>query len=260
MYPIAAVTSLFLYSYYTRIRSNSSAKDIVHFHESTLNIAPRFITSLITSGIRQYLLWGLNSRIILDGDDFPDKPTIFVSNHNSVLDAILLSSMPYGSFSEKKPYTLCGSKNFDMIRGYLFGLGKATPVHVNDKEQVQSNNENILAIHHLLDNSSNLLIFPEGKINKELGEFKSGVAHFQQYAGQHQIVPIAHIGFEKILPLDDDENVIYSSVQSNQTVRIRFGKPFTTHGMSKEDIVEKCRNEVNSLLEQLVKANNEICQ
>ena len=257
MYSIAAgVTSVFLYSYYTRIQSNSSAKQIIDFHESSLNSAPRFIASFVTFGIAQYLRWGLNTRIILELEHLPDKPTIFVSNHNSVLDAILLSSMPYGSFSNKKPYTLCGSKNFDMIRGYLFGLGKATPVHVNNNQHKISNNENILAIQHLIDTGSNLLIFPEGKINKQLGVFKTGVAHFQQYS-DHQIVPVAHTGFDRILPLDDNENVSYSNIQPNQTVRVRFGTPFSTNGMTKEEIVDKCHLEISSLLELL--SNDEIC-
>ncbi|MGE5633022.1 MAG: lysophospholipid acyltransferase family protein [Caulobacteraceae bacterium] len=164
-----------------------------------------------------------------------NKPTIFISNHLSNVDGIILNrilrensiSFMAGVKLGKNPFTSFFLKTVNHI-----SINPGSP----DKTAIKS------ALAHLKNNGS-IMIFPEGTRSRtgSLIEAKKGFVLMVKMAGV-PVVPIALEGTEKLLPVDDND--MGSEKPHKADVKISIGKPFILPSKDElgdsEDWAAKC--------------------
>ena len=101
---------------------------------------------------------------------------------------------------------------------------------------------------HAGDRDAMICFFPEGHRSStlELLPFKKGAAAFAISAGM-PVLPMAVSGSERCLPN-------HSIVSSPGTIRVAFGRPISTEGLSDADrgsLTDRVRTEIEGLLERL---------
>lgn len=146
-----------------------------------------------------------------------NKPTIFIANHLSNIDGIVLNSILKNNSAAfiagiklgKNPFTSFFLKSIDCIP-----ITPGSP----DKSAIKS------ALNHLKAGGS-IVIFPEGTRSRtgSLIKVKKGFILLVKLAGV-PVVPIALEGTEIVLPIDDND--MGSEKLHRAKVKVKVGEPF----------------------------------
>ena len=192
-----------------------------------LNLFPNSIISLLGKTITSYIL-SRYADIEIQGKEIlterKNKPTIFISNHLSNIDGVVLNrilqnnsvAFMAGIKLEKNSFTSFFLKSINYIP-----ITPGSP----DKSAIKS------ALKHLKANGS-IVIFPEGTRSRagSLINVKKGFILLVKMA-DIPVVPIALEGTELVLPINDTD--MGGEKLHRSKVKVNIGQPFTLP--SKED-------------------------
>jgi 1-acyl-sn-glycerol-3-phosphate acyltransferase len=176
---------------------------------------------------RNWVSWtlrGCGIRVVVKGLENVDlgRPHIFMCNHQSVVDvAALIQTIPLQfRFVAKR----------ELARIPFFGWALALGGHVlidrgNRPRAIRS----LERASRQIRGGTNVIVFPEGTRSKtgELQTFKKGGFHLA-IAAQVPVVPVTVSGSQRITPKHS------LRIESGE-VKIRYGKPILTTGMSSGD-------------------------
>jgi len=186
-----------------------------------LNSLPDSIIRFLGKKITGYLLWKyagleIHGKEILT--DRENKPTIFIANHLSNMDGVVLNyilknnstAFMAGTKLEKNSFTSFFLKSINYIP-----ITPGSP----DKSAIKS------ALKHLKANGS-IVIFPEGTRSRtgSLIRVKKGFILLVKMAGI-PVVPIALEGTEVVLPINDKD--MGGEKLHKSKVNVNIGEPFT---------------------------------
>ena len=161
----------------------------------------------------------------------PNHPYIFVANHVSMIDVMLLVSTV-----RKNPLVFIGKKELEKIP--IFGsIYKRTMILV-DRSSNESKKKVFEETKNKLNSGISLGIFPEGTvpgIEVELAPFKHG-AFTMAIEHQVPIVPMTFLDNKKRFPWSYG-GLIGGSKGSPGKLRVKIHEPIDTTGMVKEDRV-----------------------
>lgn len=145
------------------------------------------------------------------------NPAIFISNHLSNSDALVLNQV-------LKNQDLTFVAGIKLSKNPITNLGilivKTTPIKPNSPDK-----DGIKKIINLIKDGNNVLLFPEGTRSRtaKMIEAKKGILLIAKLT-RAQIVPVGIWGTEKLLPVDDKdmaaEHFHYADVKT------AFGEPF----------------------------------
>jgi len=171
----------------------------------------------------------------------PNTPYIFVANHVSMLDVMLLVSTV-----RKNPLVFIGKKELEKIPIYG-SIYKRTMILV-DRSSNESKKQVFKQTNEKLKSGTSIAIFPEGtvpEIDIELAPFKHGAFTI---AIEHQvpIVPMTFLDNKKRFPWSFG-GLIGGSKGSPGRLRVKIHDPIDTKGMIKEDRI-KLSEDVRKLM------------
>ena len=198
--------------------------------ESIIRLLGRIITGFLLSKYAELEIHG--KEILAERED---KPTIYISNHLSNIDGVVLNSLLKNNLAafmagvklEKNPFTRFFLKSINHIP-----ITPGSP----DKSAVKS------ALKHLGSGGS-IVIFPEGTRSRtgSLIKVKKGFILLVKLA-KVPVVPIALEGTEIVLPINDND--MGSEKLRKAGVIVKIGEPFTLPGKNEhpgaEDWEEIC--------------------
>ena len=171
----------------------------------------------------------------------PDTPYIFVANHVSMIDVMLLVSTV-----RKNPLVFIGKKELDKIP--IFGtIYKRTMILV-DRSSKDSKKQVFQQTKKKLNAGISLGIFPEGTVpglDVELAPFKHG-AFTMAIEHQVPIIPMTFLDNKRRFPWSFG-GLIGASKGTPGILRVRIHDPIETKGMVKEDRV-KLSDDVRKLM------------
>jgi len=171
----------------------------------------------------------------------PNMPYIFVANHVSMIDVLLLVSTV-----RKNPLVFIGKKELEKIPIYG-SIYKRTMILV-DRTSNESKKQVFKQTREKLNSGISIAIFPEGtvpKIDVELAPFKHGAFTI---AIEHQvsIVPMTFLDNKKRYPWTTG-GLLGISKGSPGRLRVKIHDPIDTKGMIKEDRI-KLSEDVRKLM------------
>jgi len=170
-----------------------------------------------------------------------DQAYIFVANHVSMIDVMLLVSTV-----RKNPLVFIGKKELEKIPiyGYIY---KRTMILV-DRSSNDSKKQVFKQTKQKLNSGTSIAIFPEGTVpdlDVELATFKHG-AFTMAIEHQVPIVPMTFLDNKKRFPWSFG-GLIGGSKGSPGKLRVKLHDPIETKGMVKEDRV-KLNEDVRKLM------------
>jgi 1-acyl-sn-glycerol-3-phosphate acyltransferase len=195
---------------------------------------------------RQWIGWILAScgvQVSCEGLDELDlsRPYVLMSNHQSVFDiAAIVSTWPESfRFVAKRELT------WIPFFGWALVVGRHVIIDRSRRERAVASLERAAK---QVRGGTNVIIFPEGTRSPSgrLGEFKSGGFHLAIQAGV-PVLPIAISGSRRITPKRS------LRIESGR-VRIHYGKPIPTQGMTVEDrnqLKDRVRAAIEAELDQV---------
>ncbi len=142
-----------------------------------------------------------------------DKPIIFISNHLSNSDALVINKV----LEDQDITFIAGVKLKDNSLTKLgLEITKTIPIKPNTADK-----EAIYNIVKTLKSRNNILIFPEGTRSRtaKLMEPKKGVVLIQKLS-KATIVPLGISGTEKLLPINDKDMALERFQSANVTINI----------------------------------------
>jgi 1-acyl-sn-glycerol-3-phosphate acyltransferase len=161
------------------------------------------------------------------------KPTIFIANHLSNVDGLLLNKV-----LKKNDVTfLAGVKlNVNPLTAIFLKTVKHILVNPNSADR-----DAIRKALDILKMGGSILIFPEGTRSRS-GAMIKGKRGFLLLArlSQADIVPIALEGTERLLPVNEDD--MSQETPQQATVRVHIGQPFRLEKRNRDcdDWDERC--------------------
>lgn len=193
-----------------------------------INILPKGFVSFIAKGlINKYL--NKYANIMVDGKEKLSKiqrPTIFVCNHLSNSDGLVLSR----ALKSVDPTFVAGVKlSADAVTNMGFYVVKTTSIKPDSADK-----EALKRITKLVKGGESLLIFPEGTRSRSgsLIEAKKGILLIARMTGA-PIVPLGIHGSEKLLPINKNGNMSEEKFHYAD-VHIKIGDQFELPKRSKE--------------------------
>ena len=137
----------------------------------------------------------------LDNIDNIKKPRIFVCNHLSNSDGLILSKILK---DKSNPYFVAGAKLSD---DPITNLGTRIVKNIQIKPS-SADKEAITKIVRALKDGEDIVIFPEGTRSRTgaMIEGKKGILLFARMA-KAEIIPIGMSGTDKLLPISEDGNM-----------------------------------------------------
>ena len=171
----------------------------------------------------------------------PNTPYIFVANHISMIDVMLLVSTV-----RKNPLVFIGKKELEKIPiyGYIY---KRTMILV-DRSSNESKKRVFKQTKEKLNSGISIAIFPEGTVpdlEVELAPFKHG-AFTMAIEHQIPIVPMTFLDNKKRFPWSFG-GLLGGSKGSPGKLRVKIHDPIETKGMSKDNRV-KLSQDVRELM------------
>ena len=171
----------------------------------------------------------------------PDSAYIFVANHVSMIDVMLLVSIV-----RKNPLVFIGKKELEKIPiyGYIY---KRTMILV-DRSSNESKKEVFKQTKEKLSAGISIAIFPEGTVpdlDVKLAPFKHG-AFTMAIEHQIPIVPMTFLDNKKRFPWSFG-GLVGGSKGSPGRLRVKIHDPIDTKGMIKEDRI-KLSDDVRKLM------------
>lgn len=185
-----------------------------------INILPESIIRCISSKACEFLL-NKYAKLEVTGNELLSerigKPTIFIANHLSNMDGIVLNKV----LTKNNVTFMAGVKlNANPLTSIFLKTVKHIPISPNsaDRNAIKK----ALAI---LSMGESILIFPEGTRSRS-GSMIKGQKGFLLLArhSKADIVPIALEGTEILLPVD--QNDMGKETLQHATVRVNIGQPF----------------------------------
>jgi 1-acyl-sn-glycerol-3-phosphate acyltransferase len=183
------------------------------------------ISKTLVTGLTKGIMFLTGSKITITGlQNIPDETVLFVGNHRSIFDIVLLINTlnrPFG-FIGKKEVTKVPYLNLLMI-----AIG-SLPI---DREDPRKALKTILAGIELLKAGHPLVIFPEGtrnKISEKPLPFKQGSLKLAQKANV-PVIPFSIQGTDDIFENNDHLSIKKSNVKLN------FGEPIILSELSEEN-------------------------
>ncbi len=149
-----------------------------------------------------------------------DRPALFVGNHRSIFDVILMAPLL------PRPFVIIAKKELGQIPLLHFWMRRIHCLFL-DRTDIRAGAQMVTDAAGSLKAGSSVLIFPEGTRTKEegrLGEFKGGSFKIAIRAGA-PVVPITLIGTGNIL--EDHPMKVYKT-----PVTIVIGEPIETGSLS----------------------------
>lgn len=148
------------------------------------------------------------------------SPCIFVANHLSNLDGVILMKLLKKRFD---PHFVAGIKlSNDNFTNFFKTLIKTINIKPNSADL-----ESMKTIINTLKNGESVMIFPEGTRSRtgQLSEAKKGITLIARMA-RVPIVPIGLMGTEQVVPIHPSGRMDKERFQSG-TVEVVIGKPFS---------------------------------
>ncbi len=185
------------------------------------------------------------------------KPTVFISNHTSVLDAlVILYALP---FNLRMKFTTVMSieyhfnhyfyKTGSIFRRAIEAIGFYTFIslflNVVPLSRTHGFKQSLENIAYLLDKGWNVLIFPEGMVTKDgnIGDFEAGIGMI----AKDMKVPIVPVRIDGLRDILHNGILPFGHWPRRVRVEIKFGKQiFKTKGSYKE-IANELREIVESM-------------
>lgn len=172
----------------------------------------------------------------------PNKAYIYVSNHNSYLDAIAVVLSISGSV---KPLG-----KIEMVKTPLFGMIYRKVVVLIDRKDKESRARSVEELRTDLGRGQSILIFPEGTMNKSeaaLADFYDGAFRLA-IETQTDIAPMVILNARNLLPRANPLKV------KPGLIKCLFDEPISVEGLKAEDL-EGLKAKVRSRMEQLILNN-----
>jgi len=173
----------------------------------------------------------------IDNINKSEKPIIFVGNHLSNADGLVLSKI----LKEKSdPYFVMGVKLSDNPITQLGAkIVKNIPIKPNSADK-----DAITKVVKTLKSGDNIVIFPEGTRSRTgaMIEGKKGVLMFARMA-KAEIIPIGMAGTDKLLPISETGDM-GSEIWQHADVNINIGEkivfPLKEKDENKHEYDDKC--------------------
>ncbi len=126
------------------------------------------------------------------------QPTIFVANHNSHLDAlVLMDLMRLRDLPRVRPVAAADYFQRGLVRSFIWT--QCMNVLAIRRDKVTRTSNPLAAMLEALDAGTTLILFPEGTRGdpEKLGEFKTGIAHVLAKRPHTPVVPVymRNLGF-----------------------------------------------------------------
>lgn len=173
------------------------------------------------------------------------KPYVFVSNHNSFLDAPALPLAIRGEFKA------LGKK--ELLEIPVFGWILRTVAVLVDRSDADSRKASIERMNKVFQRGTSVVVFPEGTTNKTdrpLTPFYDGAFRIA-IENQAPILPMIILNSKALMPRRGFRN-------KPGTIQVHFLQPLETKGMNMDDL-QALKMAVYDLMEKaLIKLNNSI--
>ncbi len=185
-----------------------------------INILPESIIRYISSKTAEYLLNKYAKLAVMGNEILSErigKPTIFIANHLSNMDGIVLNKV----LKKNNITFMAGIKlNENPLTSIFLKTVKQIPINPNSADRNAI--KNALAV---LNMGESILIFPEGTRSRS-GAMIKGKKGFLLLArlSKADIVPIALEGTERLLPVH--QNDMGEETPQHATVSVNVGQPF----------------------------------
>ncbi|KAL4889209.1 hypothetical protein BDV59DRAFT_121408 [Aspergillus ambiguus] len=180
---------------------------------------------------------------IVEGNEYlSTRPAVFIGNHQSELDVLMLGTImpPYCSVTAKK------SLRHVPFLGWFMSLSRTVFIDRANRETAVKAFDG--AANEMRTHRHSVFIFPEGTRSysdkPEMLSFKKGAFHLAVKAGV-PIVPIVSENYSHIL---SPRNVRFNS----GTVKIKVLPPISTEGMTSADVDNLTKSTRESMLKTLL--------
>lgn len=169
----------------------------------------------------RFATWVIGLRVEYQGD-FPKEKVLFLPNHRSYLDVVLIPV--------KALCTLVGKQEVRSWPVIGYGAEKARIIFV-DRKNPQSRQQTRITLRSRLDEGLNAVVFPEGTTYREgLGPYKPGMFQIAAEGGipivpvaiEYQDLDDAWVGDETFLP-----HFLRVAGRLHSPVKVRLGAPIT---------------------------------
>jgi len=183
-------------------------------------------------------------RILNESLSNSKKAYIYVANHTSFLDAVMLVRALPQSF---KPLG-----KVEMAKAPIFGMIYRKVVVMIDRNNKESREKCVHALKEEVSQGQSILIFPEGTMNRSerpLTDFYDGAFRIA-IETQTPLAPVVLVNARKLLPRTQP----FVRIKPG-TVTAVFGKPVEVGGLTLEDI-PKLKKEVFDQMEALLIAHS----
>ncbi|NTX15815.1 1-acyl-sn-glycerol-3-phosphate acyltransferase [Myxococcus sp. CA056] len=187
----------------------------------------------LPEGVRRHVVrtlmdgvWDALADEVVEGrGNIPDEPCLYICNHLSNADGFTL----FRAFRPRRLYFLAGVKLQSTVMTRLAS-------EVMDTIAIKPNSPDIEAVRRAVETlkgGDSVLIFPEGarSRNGALHQAKKGVALIAKRGGA-PVVPVALMGTEKLMPINDSD--MGGERLYHAHVRVRVGPAFRMEDLEAE--------------------------